>query len=96
MYIFLSLSLCLHLCVSLREEDKNIFDYCRDNNIDHISQAIGSQKVEVNAKDEEVTTVFKGISETELVTGQEWNKGINLSLHNNNTFSLLKCLLQIH
>ncbi|CAB1458134.1 unnamed protein product [Pleuronectes platessa] len=37
----------------IREEDKNIFDYCRDNNIDHISQAIGSQKVEVNATDEE-------------------------------------------
>nr|XP_019936193.1 PREDICTED: acyl-CoA-binding domain-containing protein 6 [Paralichthys olivaceus] len=37
----------------IREEDKNIFDYCRENNIDHISQAIDSQKVDVNAKDEE-------------------------------------------
>ncbi|TNN89271.1 Acyl-CoA-binding domain-containing protein 6 [Liparis tanakae] len=38
------------------EEDKNIFDYCRENNIDHISKAIVSQKVDVNTKDEEVTT----------------------------------------
>lgn len=37
----------------IREEDKNIFDYCRENNIDHISKAIGSQKVDVNTKDEE-------------------------------------------
>ncbi|KAF3834705.1 hypothetical protein F7725_027263 [Dissostichus mawsoni] len=28
----------------IREEDKNIFDYCRENNIDHISEAIVSQK----------------------------------------------------
>uniref|UniRef100_A0A3P9KU56 Acyl-CoA-binding domain-containing protein 6 n=1 Tax=Oryzias latipes TaxID=8090 RepID=A0A3P9KU56_ORYLA len=38
---------------TIREEDKNIFDYCRENNIDHIKDAIGSQKVDVNAKDEE-------------------------------------------
>ncbi|KAF7667818.1 hypothetical protein LDENG_00042950 [Lucifuga dentata] len=37
----------------IREEDKNIFDYCRENNIDHISKAISSQTVDVNAKDEE-------------------------------------------
>lgn len=37
----------------IREEDKNIFDYCRENNIEHISNAISSKKVEVNAKDEE-------------------------------------------
>ncbi|XP_034386480.1 acyl-CoA-binding domain-containing protein 6 isoform X2 [Cyclopterus lumpus] len=37
----------------IREEDKNIFDYCRENNIDHISKAIVSQKVDVNTKDEE-------------------------------------------
>ncbi|XP_047443914.1 acyl-CoA-binding domain-containing protein 6 [Mugil cephalus] len=37
----------------IREEDKNIFDYCRENNIDHISKAISSQKVDVNTKDEE-------------------------------------------
>ncbi|XP_053178391.1 acyl-CoA-binding domain-containing protein 6 [Scomber japonicus] len=37
----------------IREEDKNIFDYCRENNIDHINKAISSQKVDVNTKDEE-------------------------------------------
>ncbi|XP_024134980.1 acyl-CoA-binding domain-containing protein 6 isoform X2 [Oryzias melastigma] len=37
----------------IREEDKNIFDYCRENNIDHVNNAISSQKVDVNAKDEE-------------------------------------------
>ncbi|KAG7461360.1 acyl-CoA-binding domain-containing protein 6 [Solea senegalensis] len=37
----------------IREEDKNIFDYCRENNIDHITKAITSQKVDVNTKDEE-------------------------------------------
>ncbi|XP_075944044.1 acyl-CoA-binding domain-containing protein 6 isoform X2 [Anarhichas minor] len=37
----------------IREEDKNIFDYCRENNIDHISKAIISQKADVNTKDEE-------------------------------------------
>lgn len=45
-----------HLLLFFREEDKNIFDYCRENNIDHISKAISSQTVDVNAKDEEVTT----------------------------------------
>nr|XP_044997692.1 acyl-CoA-binding domain-containing protein 6 isoform X4 [Jaculus jaculus] len=38
---------------TIREEDKNIFDYCRENNIDHITKAIKSQNVEVNIKDEE-------------------------------------------
>ncbi|XP_072504590.1 acyl-CoA-binding domain-containing protein 6 isoform X4 [Notamacropus eugenii] len=38
---------------TLREEDKNIFDYCRENNIDHITKAIRSKKVDVNMKDEE-------------------------------------------
>ncbi|XP_015255747.1 acyl-CoA-binding domain-containing protein 6 isoform X1 [Cyprinodon tularosa] len=37
----------------IREEDKNIFDYCRENNIEHIRNAISSQKVDVNTKDEE-------------------------------------------
>ncbi|XP_056133371.1 acyl-CoA-binding domain-containing protein 6 [Lampris incognitus] len=37
----------------IREEDKNIFDYCRENNIDHVSMAISSQKADVNVKDEE-------------------------------------------
>ncbi|XP_051854801.1 acyl-CoA-binding domain-containing protein 6 isoform X3 [Antechinus flavipes] len=38
---------------TIREEDKNIFDYCRENNIDHITKAIRSKKVDVNMKDEE-------------------------------------------
>ncbi|KAM4738747.1 acyl-CoA-binding domain-containing protein 6 [Anableps anableps] len=37
----------------IREEDKNIFDYCRENNIEHIRNAISSQKLDVNTKDEE-------------------------------------------
>lgn len=37
----------------IREEDKNIFDYCRENNIDHISKVIKSKNVDVNMKDEE-------------------------------------------
>ncbi|KAM5293755.1 acyl-CoA-binding domain-containing protein 6 isoform 2-T2 [Glossophaga mutica] len=37
----------------IREEDKNIFDYCRENNIDHISTVIKSNHVDVNMKDEE-------------------------------------------
>lgn len=47
---------CIFSFFTLREEDKNIFDYCRENNIDHISKAISSQKLDVNTKDEEVTT----------------------------------------
>lgn len=38
---------------TIREEDKNIFDYCRENNIDRITKAIKSKTVEVNVKDEE-------------------------------------------
>ncbi|XP_005290819.1 acyl-CoA-binding domain-containing protein 6 isoform X1 [Chrysemys picta bellii] len=38
---------------TIREEDKNIFDYCRENNIDHVTKAIQSKKVDVNMKDEE-------------------------------------------
>ncbi|XP_037106638.1 acyl-CoA-binding domain-containing protein 6 [Syngnathus acus] len=38
---------------TIREEDKNIFDYCRENNIEQISKAISSQKVDINSKDEE-------------------------------------------
>ncbi|XP_028936962.1 acyl-CoA-binding domain-containing protein 6 isoform X4 [Ornithorhynchus anatinus] len=38
---------------TIREEDKNIFDYCRENNIDHVTKAIKSKKVDVNIKDEE-------------------------------------------
>ncbi|XP_031241156.1 acyl-CoA-binding domain-containing protein 6 isoform X3 [Mastomys coucha] len=38
---------------TIREEDKNIFDYCRENNIDHITKAIKSKTVDVNMTDEE-------------------------------------------
>ncbi|NXG68573.1 ACBD6 protein, partial [Baryphthengus martii] len=38
---------------TIREEDKNIFDYCRENNIDYITKAIQSKKVDVNVTDEE-------------------------------------------
>ncbi|XP_067997551.1 acyl-CoA-binding domain-containing protein 6 isoform X1 [Melanerpes formicivorus] len=38
---------------TIREEDKNIFDYCRENNIDYVTKAIRSKKVDVNATDEE-------------------------------------------
>uniref|UniRef100_A0A667WP05 Acyl-CoA-binding domain-containing protein 6 n=1 Tax=Myripristis murdjan TaxID=586833 RepID=A0A667WP05_9TELE len=44
---------CLYQEETISEEDKNIFDYCRENNIDHITKAISSQKVDVNTKDEE-------------------------------------------
>ncbi|RXM31650.1 Acyl-CoA-binding domain-containing protein 6 [Acipenser ruthenus] len=37
----------------IREEDKNIFDYCRENNIEHVTSAIHSKTVDVNLKDEE-------------------------------------------
>ncbi|XP_064416524.1 acyl-CoA-binding domain-containing protein 6 [Latimeria chalumnae] len=37
----------------IREEDKNIFDYCRENNIELVTRAIRSKKVDVNLKDEE-------------------------------------------
>nr|KAF6396037.1 acyl-CoA binding domain containing 6 [Rousettus aegyptiacus] len=37
----------------IREEDKNIFDYCRENNIDHITKVIKSKNVDVNIRDEE-------------------------------------------
>ncbi|XP_010226928.1 PREDICTED: acyl-CoA-binding domain-containing protein 6 [Tinamus guttatus] len=38
---------------TIREEDKNIFDYCRENNIDHVTKAIRSKNVDVNIADEE-------------------------------------------
>ncbi|KAM4812453.1 acyl-CoA-binding domain-containing protein 6 [Urocitellus parryii] len=38
---------------TIREEDKNIFDYCRENNIDHITKAIKLKNTDVNTKDEE-------------------------------------------
>ncbi|NXR08894.1 ACBD6 protein, partial [Semnornis frantzii] len=36
-----------------REEDKNIFDYCRENDVDYVTKAIQSKKVDVNVTDEE-------------------------------------------
>uniref|UniRef100_A0A8B9TX70 Acyl-CoA-binding domain-containing protein 6 n=1 Tax=Anas zonorhyncha TaxID=75864 RepID=A0A8B9TX70_9AVES len=38
---------------TIREEDKNIFDYCKENNIDYVTKAIQSKKVDVNVADEE-------------------------------------------
>ncbi|XP_048395973.1 acyl-CoA-binding domain-containing protein 6-like isoform X1 [Stegostoma tigrinum] len=37
----------------IRDEDKTIFDHCRENNIDHILKALVSKSVDVNLKDEE-------------------------------------------
>lgn len=42
----------------IREEDKNIFDYCRENNIDRVTKAIKSKNVDVNVKDEEGRTLL--------------------------------------
>lgn len=44
----------LFIFTLIREEDKNIFDYCRENNIDHVTKVIKSKNVDVNMKDEEV------------------------------------------
>ncbi|XP_017541665.1 acyl-CoA-binding domain-containing protein 6 [Pygocentrus nattereri] len=44
---------CLYQEEMIREEDKNIFDYCRENNIEQVSKALSSKKVDVNTKDEE-------------------------------------------
>lgn len=38
----------------IREEDKDIFDYCRENNIGHITKVIKTKNMDVNMKDEEV------------------------------------------
>lgn len=42
----------------IREEDKNIFDYCRENNIDYIIKVIKLKNVDVNVKDEEGRVLF--------------------------------------
>ncbi|XP_029474410.1 acyl-CoA-binding domain-containing protein 6 [Rhinatrema bivittatum] len=49
---------CLYQEETIREEDKNIFDYCRENNIDYVTQAILSKAVDVNTKDEEGRTLL--------------------------------------
>ncbi|KAK1801451.1 hypothetical protein P4O66_022728 [Electrophorus voltai] len=54
-----------------REEDKNIFDYCRENNIDQVSKALSSMNVDVNTKDEEGRALLHWACDrghTELVT----------------------------
>uniref|UniRef100_A0A8D0HSE5 Acyl-CoA-binding domain-containing protein 6 n=1 Tax=Sphenodon punctatus TaxID=8508 RepID=A0A8D0HSE5_SPHPU len=43
---------------TIREEDKNIFDYCRENNIDHVTKAIRAKKMDVNMRDEEGRTLL--------------------------------------
>lgn len=43
---------------TIREEDRNIFDYCRENNIDFIRNAIRSKNVDVNLRDEEGRTLL--------------------------------------
>ncbi|XP_061016834.1 acyl-CoA-binding domain-containing protein 6 isoform X3 [Dama dama] len=42
----------------IREEDKDIFDYCRENNIDHITKVIKTKNMDVNMKDAEGRTLL--------------------------------------
>ncbi|XP_063795868.1 acyl-CoA-binding domain-containing protein 6 [Pseudophryne corroboree] len=45
---------CLyHVQEILRDEDKDIFDYCRENDISRISQALATGAIDVNVADEE-------------------------------------------
>ncbi|KAF7695573.1 acyl-CoA-binding domain-containing protein 6 [Silurus meridionalis] len=44
---------CLYQQETIREEDKNIFDYCRENNIEQVRSALSTRNVDVNTKDEE-------------------------------------------
>uniref|UniRef100_A0A2K5QLC7 Acyl-CoA-binding domain-containing protein 6 n=1 Tax=Cebus imitator TaxID=2715852 RepID=A0A2K5QLC7_CEBIM len=53
---------------TIREEDKNIFDYCRGNSIDHITKAIKSKNVDMNVKDEEGRALLHWACDQELVT----------------------------
>lgn len=86
----------MNFYVTLREEDKNIFDFCRENNIDHISKAIGSQKVDVNTKDEEVTSVLEIISETVLAACESCSLQYNLKdcYHDNAVLPTISCMLR--
>ncbi|XP_053359092.1 acyl-CoA-binding domain-containing protein 6 isoform X1 [Clarias gariepinus] len=43
---------CLYQQETIREEDKNIFDYCRENNIEQVRTAL-SANIDINTKDEE-------------------------------------------
>uniref|UniRef100_A0AAY5EHE3 Acyl-CoA-binding domain-containing protein 6 n=1 Tax=Electrophorus electricus TaxID=8005 RepID=A0AAY5EHE3_ELEEL len=50
---------------------RNIFDYCRENNIDQVSKALSSMNVDVNTKDEEGRALLHWACDrghTELVT----------------------------
>ncbi|NP_001008065.2 acyl-CoA-binding domain-containing protein 6 [Xenopus tropicalis] len=38
---------------TLREEDKDIFDYCRENNISRVSHALSTGAIDVNVADDE-------------------------------------------
>lgn len=96
MNLLLSLCLfCLYLCITLREEDKNIFDYCRENNIDHVTKAISSQKVDVNTKDEEVTTkhVSQKYEKLKCTDGNLFIQRIHVQPPCQEGFTLLKCPL---
>ncbi|XP_070330082.1 acyl-CoA-binding domain-containing protein 6 isoform X2 [Odocoileus virginianus] len=42
----------------IREEDKDIFDYCRENNIDHVTKVIKTKNMDVNMKDAEGRTLL--------------------------------------
>lgn len=44
---------CLYQQETIREEDKNIFDYCIENNIEQVRSALSTHTVDVNTKDEE-------------------------------------------
>ncbi|XP_060788605.1 acyl-CoA-binding domain-containing protein 6 [Neoarius graeffei] len=44
---------CLYQQETIREEDKNIFDYCRENNIERVRLALSTHNIDVNTKDEE-------------------------------------------
>ncbi|KAK3540275.1 hypothetical protein QTP70_029394, partial [Hemibagrus guttatus] len=44
---------CLYQQETIREEDKNIFDYCRENNMEQVRSALSTHNIDVNTKDEE-------------------------------------------
>ena len=48
----------LHHEEIIREENKDIFDYCRENNIDHITKVIKTKNMDVNMKDKEGRTLL--------------------------------------
>ncbi|XP_062855641.1 acyl-CoA-binding domain-containing protein 6 [Trichomycterus rosablanca] len=44
---------CLYQEETIREEDKNIFDFCRENNVERVRSALNAKHINVNTKDEE-------------------------------------------